>query len=621
MPPKAFGDVPPEIVDLIVRQLAAQYDKRSLVNLACANKSLAAFCLPLAKSLRSQTATIKLDWGWSRFDVTRRVRDYICHQREKRRSLDDVHRLVVKTTRDRFLSPRDEFYNPENWKSLINSLVAVIPTLDEFRYENCLGLRVPSFVCDAIQQYHPHCTMFLKMDHWSRSHSTLRGPEEFTVVTSPDVPGTGVKYAASWKHDWIETSGDLIFSVFEPDAFFQRTRYTSHCIGDGANWFKARFERRDAVLPRETLQCIDLRSSDGLTAESLLAWDTITDFSMLQALYLGAPKEHQIFGHWAVNLRFPSLKFLRLKVPSDLPAPHYTAVESFLCSLPLLSQLYLESWCSADLISSFVMRRGQQLARLSIASPFGYYLAENHLLTIAQHCPLLEYLAVSVRRSQGDIEEVACYKVLATIRHLKHLDFTLDVTDGLIQRREPDGPEPPPDPSFDQFDQEFYGEALSDVNQGVRNGHIRRLLINAAVDRDLALSIFHTIAPTNQPRELASLSQMNIRVTPPWQQWGIFAPSWHIQCDRTFKLPRIDVNELTYNEQEQRRREPLSPALEEIFYRIWPSHRPRKRKTSKKLNQKREKERMMEATNAWSRHWHSFPLYTGNEQENALAGR
>ncbi|KAB8233391.1 uncharacterized protein BDW43DRAFT_86537 [Aspergillus alliaceus] len=142
----------------------------------------------------------------------------------------------------------------------------------------------------------------------------------------------------------------------------------------------------------------------------------------------------------------------------------------------------------------------------------------------------------------------------------------------------------------------------------VRNGHIRRLMINSCINQRLALSIIHAIASAKQRRP-SPVNKLTIRVCGKGVSRDfeslvdMFSARWVVERDpcpdhrKDIRATESHISERTG----KRRREHLQPWLEKNFYRIWPKYRRQLRESQVKSSSRRGKRRE-EATSVWWRH-------------------
>ncbi|KAH8758273.1 hypothetical protein F5883DRAFT_717617 [Diaporthe sp. PMI_573] len=120
----------------------------------------------------------------------------------------------------------------------------------------------------------------------------------------------------------------------------------------------------------------------------------------------------------------------------------------------------------------------------------GARLCDDHIHRLADICPNLEHLRIEVRRSRGDAAEVARYRSLGRLPRLQKLDLYLDVSPpGYVDDSTPTSHDTDIEPWFDKQDAVYLRGRLGPYRQG----HMRDVFLNSAIDEALALSIFEVI--------------------------------------------------------------------------------------------------------------------------------
>jgi hypothetical protein len=244
-------------------------------------------------------------------------------------------------------------------------------------------------------------------------------------------------------------------------------------------------------------------------------------------------------------------------------------------------------------------------------------LSESSILQIGSHCPFLEDLQITLKRSQGDAAEVALYRALRTIRRLKYLTLALNASDPALietEHTEYHGGAPT-DLSFDEFDNQ-----ISKRNIGMfyrsRNGHVRRVLINSAVDEDLVNEIFNSISSSKRSDVL--LEELAIEVVNEHNNMrfaNLLAHRWLVKRDwRYSHRSELLINEVGVSDGTwRRRRDPLycHAWQGEIVCRIWPNkNKARRQKGSMRLAAKDWLKTRISMKGPWWDYWRSFSLAT-----------
>jgi hypothetical protein len=241
----------------------------------------------------------------------------------------------------------------------------------------------------------------------------------------------------------------------------------------------------------------------------LQAWTKHTDLSFLQHLSLGGGFECEDVGindetmKWITeNCLFPRLKSLRIRLNrddrnDDRPDYSENAVALFE-SFERLDELSVSGPIEPQILETILLKHGQTLTKLSIRpiedgseAPNGRLRGHipmtcttEQIIQIYTQCPVLQELAVPIKRTQSDAIEAEKYKSFRRMERLSSLFLILDCSDWRVTR----DPASQDESTFDAFDQETYRDL-----EFLKNGHIRQMFTNCAVDETLVQSIWETI--------------------------------------------------------------------------------------------------------------------------------
>lgn len=282
-------------------------------------------------------------------------------------------------------------------------------------------------------------------------------------------------------------------------------------------------------------ECIQL---SGSTLNRSMSFDAVTmlasgDFSALRVLKLDIPLAP---GGLPAASRFSSLVTFSYtcKITAETSSQYWDEIIVFLRSLPSLTTLRLRDWNRAV---SIVPGLSPNLRTLALRTwrVAGGALLDDHIHQLAISCPQLESLAVEIKRSRGDAAEIARYRALGRLPQLRRLDLHLDASPpGYICTPEM-GPETGENTNTSRhtaieawFDDEdaktIYGSLYPH-----RQGHIRDVFINSAIDATLARSIFEVIdaAKGNAPgvRRLERL-ELSASGGNEFPERGVMRPAW-----------------------------------------------------------------------------------------------
>jgi hypothetical protein len=289
-------------------------------------------------------------------------------------------------------------------------------------------------------------------------------------------------------------------------------------------------------------------------------------------------------------------------------------MSDFLLWLPPLKSLTLFGWSPSGCpLGGFLLHHGNRLVDLSLSPCRGLQPALSHLKQIAEYCPLLEKLAISIQRTYGNAREVASYRALGSLPKLQHLTLELDVSD--LQQL-PD--EPLPEDSDDEISEwqiPFDPQALPNhaslrgfdlklcvmahcEPQSATNGRLRGALINTAIDKTMACSVFETVSAA-KPEGSISLKRIDIKCIRIGEFGGnikmsngvlrvfnTLAKEWRVEQN-----PRDDTDEAVATETGDIMsfRTPsgyLGSEFTKVWRSLWPEHE----------------------SGDWRNEWHSFPL-------------
>lgn len=276
-----------------------------------------------------------------------------------------------------------------------------------------------------------------------------------------------------------------------------------------------------------------LGSVDWWTPDVLRAWAKHTDFGALRHLALGGghtlTSERgmcEVVMEWIVqNCRFPRLKTLRVHLGRDdmmVERPHYAgAAVAFFRIFEPLDELIVSGSLEPKILDAILSRHGPTLRKLSLRPSEGETSVANgrirtevpmvfekeHLLQIQAQCPVLQELAIPVKRTKSNAVETEIYRTFGKMGHLQVLFLTLDCSDWRVSRDSTRRNEP----SFDEIDREIYLGL-----DFLQKGHIRECFMNCAVDETLARSVWDTICQVKVGKPLRSLKLW----TDGGDQWG-----------------------------------------------------------------------------------------------------
>ncbi|KAI1828773.1 hypothetical protein CBS147337_10421 [Penicillium roqueforti] len=228
-----------------------------------------------------------------------------------------------------------------------------------------------------------------------------------------------------------------------------------------------------------------------------------------------------------------------------------------------------------------------RLQELKLLSYPGEELTKDSLQALGRHCIFLQDFTLSLRRSQGDSTEAYLYKALGSLPRLQSVSLDLHTA----KSYSPDDIVEDDEGNFfntafdDEFDRKIPSELLQpgpDFSEAC-NGAMREQLINCAIDKTLARSIFDAIS-SGKPQISLPLEVLALKVTDAREIIGMVDRPAHFvsvlfQLCRPWRISRSirddRRHEIQVEETEQIPNRLLPPQtlkswLEAIWRRVWP---------------------------------------------------
>lgn len=380
----------------------------------------------------------------------------------------------------------------------IQAVVVLVKLLRGLRHMtwDCPWQPIPPPVLETLEKM--DCRLSLPS---FRLHSLLRRPmqdveiddSDLQLATSPCLESVTLRYEAkeeefeNYNYDALlemiaGAAPNLRYVTLEDGARYLATQ--GHGITD-PNFQHPRGPRkawRSDIFPKmeppssKALKCLRLRR--WMSTNDLIVLSNKTDFSLLRSLHMGTDAGAEELS-WLTG-RLSSLQTLDINLEAryrPVQELHF-ATKTFFLSLPPLKYLTLKGTWTSDTIESILGRHGATLLRLLCpltpfcTSPIGVELVQAC-------CPGLEELSIPIQRTQGDFQEVSIYRALG---QLPARTVTL-----FLRQTVPN-----------QTREHFSEDKIPD------------LLVNCAVDEELARSIFVEIASRREHLGLPSLETLNL---------------------------------------------------------------------------------------------------------------
>ncbi|KAJ4296815.1 hypothetical protein N0V90_006863 [Kalmusia sp. IMI 367209] len=214
----------------------------------------------------------------------------------------------------------------------------------------------------------------------------------------------------------------------------------------------------------------------------------------------------------AQNHSFPRVKTLSVYLTRDdmyHERPHYSEnAVSFFQAFESLEELSVRGPIDSHIIHGILYHHGQKLKKLGF-HPFEESVnvtgdrdrryipiefTKDHILQIQAQFPVLEELAIPVKRNKSSASEAEMYKCFAGMKCLRFLFINLDCSSWRVFRDSTYRPQ------FDEEDQKPVDYPIP-----LSKGILKETFINCAVDETLARSIWKAISQNKTGRQLDRL--------------------------------------------------------------------------------------------------------------------
>jgi hypothetical protein len=400
------------------------------------------------------------------------------------------------------------------WAPVVNFLQTKTTHLKDLVYD-CQSQFPPSLL-RVLHEQHPTC----RLHHLTfRFRTLLWGvpfPYEMELATSPCL--YRVKLATAPR----DTDGDDDFNL---EALMELTtglapnlkevEISSLLPGRSLRYIRPRAAWQGlsgfTVAKMGSLTSLLINGYSRLSTPNMLqGWARHTDFACLQHLSLGGSYDAKTWAlsgetmEWiARNHSFPRVKTLAVYLNRDdllLEQPRYSEhAVAFFQAFESLEELSINGAIDAQILDIVLSHHGQTVRKLSLhpfEDPFAnsngrhrtdivFEFTKARLLQITAQCPVLESLAIVVKRNASRASEAQLYTCFGAMKSLKSLFLVLDCSNWHVTRDSTYAPH-----LSDAKDQNPVG---GDSFSFVSRGELKTTFINCAIDAALALSIWTTI--------------------------------------------------------------------------------------------------------------------------------
>lgn len=493
------------------------------------------------------------------------------------------------------------------WAPLADLLEAEIP-LEDLVYD-CRSQFPPSLL-RMLHERHPRC----RLHHLTFKFRTLLwgvpNPYEMELATSPSL------YAVKITCAQRDSDGDDDFNL---EAMMELVTGLAPNLNEVTVLSLFPGGSLRSVLPRGlwqslpgftpgrrgSLKSLSLRGHTRLgTPKVLQDWARHIDFASLRHLTLGGCLDMVGTGlsgetmQWIVETQsFPHLKSLCVHVTRDdlyVEKPHYREQAiSFFRAFDSLEQLSIDGPIDCLIVDDILAHHGQTLKKLTLypfeEKPFTidvrdlrhlpFHFAKDCVLQIRDQCPILEELAILVKREKSSTSEAETYRSFSGMTNLRALSLILECSNWRVTQ------DPTYAPDFDEREDQEPVE--TERYPWLKKGELKDAFINSAVDEALACSIWKTISQNKAGRPLERLRLLptgageygTAAVLPPTFAVIVknLAQSWLFE-----RVPRDDIEDFRVTKLGQKRRlalkdqeaiyisRPQDPEFWKVFRSMWP---------------------------------------------------
>lgn len=347
-----------------------------------------------------------------------------------------------------------------------------------------------------------------------RLHSLLRRPMQdveissgdLQVATSPCLESVTLRYEAkeeefeNYNYDALldmiaGAAPNLRYVTLESGGEYRSTQGHGstdpnfrHPRGPRKAWRGDMFEKLP-LAPSKGLKCLNFRC--WMDIDDMIVLGNRTDFSLLRSLCIQTGAEEL---SWLTG-RLSCLQTLDINFKERngiITEELHPATRTFFLSLPPLKHLILRGTWTSNTLEVILERHGPNLLRLlcpACTSPVSVELVQAC-------CPVLEELSIPVQRTQGDVQEVSIYRALGQLS-ARDITLFLRQTDPVHTR--------------EHFSERWQlWDPVKPLHAHFSKDDICNLLVNCAVDEELARSIFVKIASRKEHLGLPTLESLNL---------------------------------------------------------------------------------------------------------------
>ncbi|KAI9931060.1 hypothetical protein MW887_010717 [Aspergillus wentii] len=519
----------------------------------------------------------------------------ICSELEMEPSYD----LMLRSDQNKLEDAEKE--TSPSWLPLA-SLLARLQYLLEMNY-TCENM-FPPCLLEALSQYHPSCRLSLDMFRFTGCKGQETNPYEMKLIHSPCLHAVTMRFPNHSSESQIDYDEEAVIEAIKTAPNLKEVRL-HWCLSQTTNAVHQNLDSPQAGTrevfnpvsipeehrPRKSLTSLSLKGAS-ISMERLEKWSQVTDLSKLQSLTMDRVS-NPFLSLVTETAAFTSLEKLSMTFGFPRDNEHIQPLaETFFESLPPLKTLRLHRFIGVPLLQKILERHGPSLREL-LFKPFGgsigppqiqvkpIVLTASDIAHVAELCPLVEQLDLSLHRFQGNYRETACYEALGKFQSLKKVSLDLNYVMPFAQPRTIDDL----DESMDELDRQRYGGPCTRM---VYNIDACDAMTNAAVDEKLARSIWDVITSSQSgnnrllslcimPRKAIVAGYVSLLIPKVKHIARSFKVTWHGYGNHVdvFEIgkkrrEREDKERRQYEADMIRERGSFWDLRDEIFERLWP---------------------------------------------------
>lgn len=306
--------------------------------------------------------------------------------------------------------------------------------------------QLPPCLLRVIHHYHPTCRLDVRSFRLRSLRDPVTDPHELDLIQSPCLYSISVKTFRSGTDGKFDYNSSAILQVVALAPNLRHLNIVTPCIASSPQ-LKRSYNRpwepwKGFVPPLEVskkgaLTSLSYFGTRGMPLEAIQEWPKYTDLSKIRSLILGDVSDHLVFRYLALNVTFVSLELLDFELnPTDVNRDWLVSEsESFMEQLKPLTEVRVSGYLTSSILNKILQRHGRTMRRLTLnahcgGKPMGPpipRIRSDEILMVESHCPLLEFLSISISYTgdvaQDEYGEDSLSNVCPNLRHLRKLEL------------------------------------------------------------------------------------------------------------------------------------------------------------------------------------------------------